>query len=206
MTVDLVFPAVGDAVPTDHAYPLYGALSQVVPAFHAAGPGPRFAPLSGASGGKGRLQLTDRSVLRVRLPAEQIPVVLPLAGAKLDVAGAGVRLGVPRVEGLVPSAAVFARAVVVKHRLDADALLSAVRTGLAALGVAGEATIPVRERAGHGPEPCRRVVRVKGGAMVGYAVVVSGLTAEGSVRLQEHGLGGRVRMGCGFFLPVREGK
>ena len=50
------------------------------------------------------------------------------------------------------------------------------------------------------------MVRVKGKAVVGYSLIVSGLTAAESVRLQEHGLGGRTRMGCGFFLPVREGK
>jgi len=28
------------------------------------------------------------------------------------------------------------------------------------------------------------------------------LSADDSIRLQEHGLGGRTRMGCGFFLPT----
>lgn len=36
-TVDLVFPAAGGDVPTDHAYRPYRALSQLVPAFHEAG-------------------------------------------------------------------------------------------------------------------------------------------------------------------------
>ena len=50
------------------------------------------------------------------------------------------------------------------------------------------------------------MVRVKGQKIVGYALVVSGLDADESVRLQERGLGGRTHMGCGFFLPAREGK
>ena len=43
MVVDLLFPARGDAVPTDHAYPLYAALSRAVPAFHDPAAGVRFA-------------------------------------------------------------------------------------------------------------------------------------------------------------------
>ena len=39
--------------------------------------------------------------------------------------------------------------------------------------------------------------------MIGYALRVFGLTAEESIRLQEEGLGGRRRMGCGVFLPIR---
>jgi CRISPR-associated protein Cas6 len=36
--------------------------------------------------------------------------------------------------------------------------------------------------------------------VVGYALRVNGLTEEGSIRLQEEGLGGRRRMGCGIFV------
>jgi len=39
--------------------------------------------------------------------------------------------------------------------------------------------------------------------VVGYAVVVRGLDPEGSLRLQERGLGGRRRFGCGLMVPAR---
>lgn len=41
MTLDLLFPALGESVPTDHRYALYAAVSAAVPDYHAAG-GPRF--------------------------------------------------------------------------------------------------------------------------------------------------------------------
>ena len=44
--VDLVFPVRGGSVPTDHAYPLYGALAGAVPAFHDPQQSLRFAPLT----------------------------------------------------------------------------------------------------------------------------------------------------------------
>ena len=58
------------------------------------------------------------------------------------------------------------------------------------------------ERAG---EAKRRVVRVKGVAIVGYALIVAGLSAADSVTLQESGLGGRTRFGCGFFVALKGG-
>jgi CRISPR-associated protein Cas6 len=51
-------------------------------------------------------------------------------------------------------------------------------------------------------KPLRRVLDVKGRKIVGYAMQVAGLTAEESIRLQEEGLGGRRRMGCGLFMPL----
>jgi len=40
---------------------------------------------------------------------------------------------------------------------------------------------------------------VHGKQVVGYPVLVSELTPEESILLQENGLGGRRKMGCGFF-------
>lgn len=206
MTVDLVFPARGGPVPTDHAYPLYAARAGAVPAFHDPGRPLRFAPLTGARGDAGRLQLAPWSRLRVRLSADSVPAALPLAGRALDVAGARVTLGPPVVEALVPAAALESWLVTFKHGDGPDAFLAAARAKLAAVGVAGEPAVRAFASGPRAGEPRRRVVRVKGVAIVGYAVVVSGLTAEGSIRLQEAGLGGRTKIGCGFFLPAREGK
>ena len=49
----------------------------------------------------------------------------------------------------------------------------------------------------------RRTLRIKEKEVVGYEVLVEGLTAEESILLQERGLGGRRHMGCGMFLPSR---
>src|SRR5207249_485529 len=95
------------------------------------------------------------------------------------------------------------RLVTFKHGGEPEPFLATARAKLAELGVAGEPAVRVFESGPRAGEPRRRVVRVKGRAIVGFAVVVSGLTADESIRLQEHGLGGRTRLGCGFFLPMR---
>src|SRR6185503_12141481 len=104
----------GDAIPTDHAYPLYAALSRLVPAFHDKNTSLRFLPLSGVPAGRRQLQLTDRSRLRVRLPDDSLRLALPLAGKQLDIAGSSVRLGVPSVSTLVPAPTLFSRIVTLK--------------------------------------------------------------------------------------------
>jgi CRISPR-associated protein Cas6 len=54
----------------------------------------------------------------------------------------------------------------------------------------------------HAGQPRRQVLRVKGAAIVGYAVRVSGLSAEESLRLQSATHFGRRRMGAAFFVPA----
>lgn len=203
MTLELVFPAAGSVLPTDHSYPLYAALSAIVPAFHADGSPLRFAPISGVGQPDGTIQLGPHSSLRVRLPNDSVRLALPLAGKKLEVAGAGVRLGVPALRTLVAAPAVVARIVTFKNADAPQQFLATARAKLAELGVTGEPELPIHldgERAG---EPKRRVVRIKGAAIVGYSLLVSELTAADSLVLQERGLGGRMHLGCGFFCPAK---
>ncbi len=49
----------------------------------------------------------------------------------------------------------------------------------------------------------RRTIRIRKAEVVGYALLVEGLSVEDSLRLQQYGLGGRRRMGCGVFVPAR---
>jgi CRISPR-associated protein Cas6 len=207
MIVELVFPVSGSTLPTDHNYPLYATLSHIVEAFHSEESVLRFAPITGVASPNGQLQLGPHSCLRVRLPDDQIRLALPLAGKKIVVADASVRLGVPAVRTLVPAPMVVARLVTFKNAETPEQLLATARIKLAELGVTGEPSLPIHlegERAG---EPKRRVIRIKDVTIVGYSLLVSELSATDSILLQERGLGGRTQMGCGYFTPVRaEGK
>jgi CRISPR-associated endonuclease/helicase Cas3 len=58
------------------------------------------------------------------------------------------------------------------------------------------------KRDSQGRESSRRVIHIKQQTIVGYAVHVSNLTEEHSLRLQEFGIGGRRRLGCGIFNPT----
>jgi CRISPR-associated protein Cas6 len=202
--VDLLFPVVGTRVPTDHCYALFGALSRLLPCLHDGSVPFAMAPLTGQPAGQGLLGLDPaRSHLRLRLPASDIGRVIPLAGKCLEVMGRRIRLGVPQVFPLRPASALFARTVTFKHATDAAPFLDAARRQLDSLGIGGSPEIPEHVAKDGRVELHRHVLRVKGSRIVCFPLLVRGLTTEGSLRLQEAGLGGRRRMGGGFFIPVR---
>jgi CRISPR-associated protein Cas6 len=209
--IDLSFPVLGTSLPTDHGYELYAALSRVLPALHEGGLPCRIAPVRGIYAGDGLLQLNRRySRLRFRLALEAIPQVLSLAGKGLEVGGHRLRLGVPQVSALIPAPALAARLVTInvahlERAPEATEFLDAARRRLDALGIGGKAGIPMVETGPRAGTPHRRILRIRQRKVVGFALRVTGLAAEESIALQENGVGGRGKMGCGFFLPVKEG-
>jgi CRISPR-associated protein Cas6 len=144
-------------------------------------------------GGNGALHLTDSSRLILRMPDEQIRTYLKLAGKKLDIGEHALRVGVPEVRTLRPVANLRARLVTIKGFLEEASFLEVAKRQLHSLEVNGDLQIGER-----------RTFRVKDKQVVGFEVAVIELTAEESLTLQERGLGGRRRMGCGVFVPMKE--
>jgi CRISPR-associated protein Cas6 len=50
----------------------------------------------------------------------------------------------------------------------------------------------------------RKIVTIGGRRIVGFSVRVTGLSSEGSLLLQEQGVGGRRKMGCGVFRKSKQ--
>ena len=222
--IELDFPVLGTEIPADHGYALYGALSRLAPIIHDEKMPLRIGPIRGNFVGNGKLRLDEgRSQLRVRLRPEDLPTLLTLAGNKLDLAGCSVRLGVPQVRALVPATTLFSRLVVIKassprmdpankksrdkektkRYLDPAEFVAAIERETVRRGVGADADLPLHESGPRAGEPCHHELRLKDKRIVGFSVIVQGLTAEESVKLQEEGLGGRGKMGCGFFVPWR---
>lgn len=208
-SLDLCFPVRAANVPRDHGYALYGAICRELPSAHNA-EWLAVHPLSGGSIDEDRLALRDGAVLMLRLPAERIPDVLPLAGRTLEIGPARIHLGAPNVRALAPASSLDARLVVIKltdapHRenpelgreaLDmagfAERYVAELTRQLAKIGIASPPEL-------HG----RRSMTVSGTRIIGYSVRVDGLNADQSIALQVQGLGGKRRMGCGVFRPTR---
>jgi CRISPR-associated protein Cas6 len=213
MVIDVSFRVMGHSLPMDHGYTLYSTLSKLLPKLHNAD-WLAIHPISGFPGDRKALQITNKSRLRLRLPHDRLVEVMPLAGKQLVLADASndcaIRLGVPEVYTLHPSAVLASRCVVIKvseaeksnRSPDREMFLAAIKSQLAGHEIEGDAWIDNR-RDSRGRELSRRIVRVKGKSIVGYSVRVSGLSDEDSLKLQEVGLGGRRRMGCGIFVPVQ---
>jgi CRISPR-associated protein Cas6 len=203
MMLDVAFRVRGELLPGEHHYLLLGALSVVVPEFHIEGADLRFAPINGARDSKGTIRLSERSQLRVRLQADRIAVALPLVGRTMRVGDHSITLGTPTVAPLTPAPTVAARTVTFKNSIEPEQFLAVARRKLDDLGIAGEPGIPLIREGVRTGEPRRKILRIKGHRIVGFALQVEALSAEESLLLQEKGLGGRCRMGCGFFVPVQ---
>jgi CRISPR-associated protein Cas6 len=148
-------------------------------------------PLTGLRVGN-ELKLFRGSRLRLSLAASRIPDVLALAGKRIEVERAILRIGVPEIRALTPAVTLRARLVNIKGFLEEQPFRDAAQRQLDALGIKGQLALGRR-----------RVMRIKDKMVVGFQVEVTQLTAEESITLQEHGIGGRRRMGCGIFVPVR---
>ena len=199
--VDMAFRVTGTTLPLDHGYVLFAAIARVIQAFHDAR---RWGihPVLGQQTGPGVLALTAQSRLKIRLPAGELAVLLPLAGAIVDVDGHPLQIGIPEIVPLRPAASLKARFVTVKGFTEPESFAAALRRQLAGMPNLGED--PERIEVSVGP---RRVIRVGSHTVVGFAVGLGGLEAQASLAVQTHGLGGRRHMGAGIFVPPgrREG-
>jgi CRISPR-associated protein Cas6 len=188
--VDLAFRLQGNSVPVDHGYALYAALSRIVPAIHEA-KDIGVPPIRGVYNGDGSLHLTEYSCLIIRLPDERIRQYLPLAGKRLEIGSHAISAGVPEVRTLPLATRLRARLVTIKGFQDEEDFRQATQRQLDDLKVGGEFLIGER-----------RTLRIKDKQVVGFELAFDGLTAEQSLILQEVGIGGRRRMGCGVFVPM----
>ncbi len=228
--IDLAFNLTGRQIPADHGYLLFGAVARHVPGLHppqqsaadrvpqasqaALWEGSGIHPINGWLAGNRRLNLTLRSRLTLRLDAAYIGEAIGLAGKRLMLGDDEVQVGVPRTYALKPAARLYSRLVVIKGFLEPEPFLDAARRQLDERGIDGRVGLIRREREASfegrsrsGPDRCpfvRRTICIRDKQVVGYAVAVDELTAEDSIRLQELGIGGRRRFGCGIFVPDRK--
>lgn len=211
--IDVCFRITGSRVSLDHGYALYSSLTRFKPTWHEA-EWLAVHPLNGLVA-KGSLQLTRNSRLRLRIPIERLPEVLTLAGKRLRIENGEHRsvilVGIPEIYPLRPSPMLYSSFVTIKisevERRDAEPdremFLTAVRKQLAERGITGEVWIDAAQDK-NGRERSRRVLHIKDHAVVGYAVIVKGLSDHDSLKLQAIGLGGRRRLGGGVFVPIKK--
>lgn len=198
--VELHFPVLGGRIPADHGYELSGAISRILDSHLPEDVA--VAPINGPIRMACAIQLGPDSRLVLRLSSERIAAMLVLAGADLAIGDASIVLGTPRVRAIRPAPGLYSRLVTIKGFTEPAPFLEAARRQMDTLGITGDLSIPEVRGGPHRGKPCRRVVRVKGKSVVGFALAVNGLTDHDSIVLQAHGLGGRRHMGCGFFIPV----
>ena len=197
--VELSFSITGQSLPADHGYGLYSAIAHLAPQVHEQD-GLSILTIAGIPDRQGKIFLTERSHLRIRLPYECMPMVYHLAGKQLSIGSHSIRLGIPQIYMLRPADRLRARIVTIKNHQEPESFLEAARLQLEALGIVGDAIVPLDVEG----NPDRKTIKIKTYSVVGFGLEVSGLSEEDSIKLQIFGLGGKRRMGCGVFVPMKE--
>ncbi len=189
--IDLQFQIFGRNLKVDHGYALFGAISRIIPEFHKADD-IGISLIRGKYIGEGLLSISPHSQLIFRLPAGQVESYLNLAGKTLDLDGHQLRIGVPNSRSLVPATALYSHLVTTRNGQDQHRFEREITNQCRSLNCNGKLSVGKR-----------RTFSIHGKQVVGYSVLVSELTTEESITVQEKGLGGRRKMGCGFFTPWR---
>jgi len=192
IVVDLVFRLIGSRIPVDHGYALYSAISRMIPEIHSV-KNIGIHPIRGVYTGNGLLNLNNHSRLMLRLSDEWIRPALKLAGKKLDVEGHRLQVGVCETLALKPSVTLYARLVTIKGFMETEPFLEAVQRQLQEKSITAQLQIGKR-----------RILKIKEKQVVGFEVLATGLTAEDAMKLQETGIGGRRKMGCGVFVAHKD--
>ncbi|HAJ59231.1 MAG TPA: type I-MYXAN CRISPR-associated protein Cas6/Cmx6 [Cyanobacteria bacterium UBA8543] len=154
----------------------------------------------------GMIYLNRSSRFRLRCPAEQVQEWYRLLqNTVLDVRGHLIRLVQPRLSLPQHSETLKAR-LVTFHLKELDNhqvpfyFLESCKKALDQLEINGQAFIDSNSDG----DLARRTLKIKDKHVLGFGVVVEGLNAEDSIKLQCYGLGGRKHFGCGWFYPVKE--
>ena len=185
--IDLAFAVAGDALPREHRRALADAIEAALP-WLAETPGAGIHRLNVAAGGGPFALLSNRTRLTLRVPREREAAARALEGAELAVDTTVLRLGAAHARELLPWGTLYAHLVAAEAGDDELGFLDAVAAELKALGVQGR---PI----------CGRLQAFDTGALHGYSLMLDGLSAAGSLRLLEAGLGRHRRLGCGLFVP-----
>jgi len=194
MQLDLEFPVFStSAIAVDHGYHLYAGLSKALSTVHSEN-GIAVHPITGRQIGDRLLQLMPWSTVKVRTPQERIGDLVGLAGKTVTIGHLQVRLGVPKVQGLEPATTLRSRLVTIKGFMDAEPFAQAIRRQLDALKISEKVILTIGKR---------RTIRIRDKEVVGFEIILEGLTAIESITLQEQGLGGRRHMGCGVFVAAK---
>jgi len=203
-TVDLAFPITPGVVPIDHGYALYSALARVVPELHGAD-WLSVHPLTGKATGTDSLKLNRGTQLILRVPVERIPTALRLSGRSIQFDSHGFTLGTPVIRALEPSPTLFTWRVAIRltnppKNADGRLNLTAFRDVFKA---EAERQLSANAINGRLQVLDKKDLHIKNQRIVAFSVQVDGLNPEASLVLQTIGLGGKRRMGCGVFRPVR---
>lgn len=185
---DIQFELRGSRLPVDHGYLLYKALTRLL-GWLATEDRVGIQPIHGAETGTGELILNRRAKLVVRVPAERIQDLLTLTGQTIEIAGQTLRIGEGKLRPLVKHTPLFSHCVATGSDEETGFTTDIIR-------MLDEMNITCRFVCGR-----RQTIATAEGTVSGYSLMLHGLPIEHSILVQQRGMGGHRRIGCGIFIP-----
>lgn len=192
--IECLFPfQIQGHLPVDYHWALYSALSKHQPKIH----GDREILIGAIAkhqrdlSGK-RLTSQRGTFLSIRLPARRVEEAFLLAGARISIHDTTCTLGTPLLNPLAGSPNLWSRVVIFDGFKEREAFSQQLGERLQKLQVQGDFEVGKL-----------RTIRVKRARNIGFEVTLRGLNLKDSLFLQGEGLGGRTRMGAGFFLASK---
>ena len=187
--IDIVYDLKGGTLPREYAFELWCELVRALPWLEAESDA-GLLPLRAAQSG-GAMLLPQRAKLVLRLPQLLAQQARQLSGRILDVEGHTLEVGAMRERQLLAHPTLHAR--MVASSMDEKDFLQEMGVRLRELDISCKWI-------------CGKRVELRAGehTITGYSLVVHELRPEESLRLQQKGLGGERRYGCGLFIPYKE--
>jgi CRISPR-associated protein Cas6 len=199
--VDVVFEINCREIPVDHAYFLSQAVIQAAPWIEdTADAGIHAIHVAGSQngwerpehGGDSRILLSRRTKLTIRVPDQlKERLVADLSGQTLDIGGCPLKVGRAKERPLSKQTTLFARFVATLPGEDEDDFLNRMAEELARSGIRIRKALCGKTVALNTPD----------GLLWTRSLMLADLSLEEAVKLQQKGLGGHRRMGCGIFIP-----
>lgn len=185
---DMQFELHGKNVPKDHGYLLFLELLRHMPwlideeqlGIHR---------IQGADTGQGQLMLNRRTKLVIRTPHERVEQLAALCGKTIAMGGETLTIGPSKLRPLTLHTPLYAHCVTTGSDDERDFTRDIIRQ-LDDLG------IDTRFICGR-----RQIIHTEAGETSGFSLMLHGLPVEHAIRVQQVGIGGNRKIGCGIFIP-----
>jgi CRISPR-associated protein Cas6 len=185
---DVHFELRGTRIPMDHGFALFNELARLLPwLVHEELAG--IHPVHGADSGSGHLILNHRTKLVVRIPAEKVGDLLGIEGQIIDVAGNTLTIGSGKAKPLPRHTPLYAHLVTTGSTDERDFANDVMR-------LLDELDIETRFICGK-----KQILTTADGVISGHSLMLHGLPVEHAIQVQQLGLGGNRKLGCGIFIP-----
>lgn len=186
-SADFAFAVSGDRIDTDYPSGLYRALAAALPWLDQESQ-TGIHPMRGLTPCAGRLMVGGRTRVVLRAPTRRAADCARLEGVRLEVP-APLLVGRVTMRELLAYPVLHSRLVVTGAEVEAD-FMADVERGMEELELDCEMIVGRRAE-----------LHTDGERLTGFSLMLHGMSAAESLRLQEHGLGRHRKLGCGLFVP-----